>query len=1253
MTNKTNSNQEPIEQKLTEPPLGIVALYPKFLSPLGANSLGTVEPLVFFPDGLPDYQRWDNPYKNSPFYESNRVVSLANEGTSLQAKRQEEKEDFLGEAWGNFLPNSSSIQDQYNATELAEEEQASFSQVDSSEIQLQESFVSDTIQSQSLPLQEQLNQSNLEKTELGEVEPLTVQLKSDLPYLAQTSDFNFEDNQSQKEQKASENPITEDRVFTSETDLDSQISDAIPTPLQPSDVSLISTESFTQNTPSIQTKLERGINEEPSLSPTAAETPQETLLQTRLEPAGEKAAALSTNLPTSLEDLPETEAMEAATEVREMGISEAPPLSPTAAETSQEIPLQTRLEPAGEKAAASSVNVFTSPQELAETEAMEAATEVREMGISEAPPLSPTAAETPQETLLQTRLEPAGEKAAALSTNFPTSLEDLPETEAMEAATEVREIEISEETPLSPTAAETTEHTLLQTRLEPAREKAAALSTNFPTSLEDLPETEAMEAATEVREIEISEETPLSPTAAETTEHTLLQTRLEPAREKAAALSTNLPTSLEDLPETEAMEAATEVREIEISEETPLSPTAAETTEHTLLQTRLEPAREKAAALSTNLPTSLEDLPETEAMEAATEVREIEISEETPLSPTAAETTEHTLLQTRLEPARESAAALSTNFPTSPQELAETEAMEAATEVREIEISEETPLSPTAAETTEHTLLQTRLEPARENAATLSTNFPTSPQELAETEAMEAATEVREIEISEETPLSPTAAETTEHTLLQTRLEPARENAAALSTNFPTSPQELAETEAMEAATEVREIGISEEPSLSPTAVETPQEILLQTRLEPARENAAALSTNFPTSLEDLPETEAMEAATEVREIGISEEPSLSPTAVETPQEILLQTRLEPARENAAALSTNFPTSLEDLPETEAMEAATEVREIGISEEPSLSPTAAEIPLDTTVQTTPTLQQLATPSKVEQSESSREDINNIAELPQNDVQIDISAKQKLSKIDSQKMTINTPQILVEESKNIENKPIINKLPSSENSLDSIVDEAINSPVTLAPIVSSSREQVSSFSASSNETDETETKKIFPVQENPKNIYSPTSEPEETTQVVSENPSQFISRKAQDIPESWSNIEELLGQTSPDLGSITVSPIEAHQNFSYEPASINYRPSETPNFSSQSDADSSIQANPENPLIERTIEPNTPSAEKTELVTPIEEKQESSKTGEDEKDNLELLAREIYHLLRQRLEVERERLGKYYSGRLPW
>ncbi|NES97675.1 MAG: hypothetical protein F6K32_21185 [Desertifilum sp. SIO1I2] len=49
----------------------------------------------------------------------------------------------------------------------------------------------------------------------------------------------------------------------------------------------------------------------------------------------------------------------------------------------------------------------------------------------------------------------------------------------------------------------------------------------------------------------------------------------------------------------------------------------------------------------------------------------------------------------------------------------------------------------------------------------------------------------------------------------------------------------------------------------------------------------------------------------------------------------------------------------------------------------------------------------------------------------------------------------------------------------------------------------------------------------------------------------------------------------------------------------------------------------------------------------------EANQPPSRSSASPTQNLEVLASEIYQLLRQRLEMERERQGGYYSGRLPW
>jgi len=52
----------------------------------------------------------------------------------------------------------------------------------------------------------------------------------------------------------------------------------------------------------------------------------------------------------------------------------------------------------------------------------------------------------------------------------------------------------------------------------------------------------------------------------------------------------------------------------------------------------------------------------------------------------------------------------------------------------------------------------------------------------------------------------------------------------------------------------------------------------------------------------------------------------------------------------------------------------------------------------------------------------------------------------------------------------------------------------------------------------------------------------------------------------------------------------------------------------------------------------------------EKFTQVTETKEEKKDEEQTTDKVEILAREIYGLLRQRLEIERERHGFYYNHR---
>lgn len=67
----------------------------------------------------------------------------------------------------------------------------------------------------------------------------------------------------------------------------------------------------------------------------------------------------------------------------------------------------------------------------------------------------------------------------------------------------------------------------------------------------------------------------------------------------------------------------------------------------------------------------------------------------------------------------------------------------------------------------------------------------------------------------------------------------------------------------------------------------------------------------------------------------------------------------------------------------------------------------------------------------------------------------------------------------------------------------------------------------------------------------------------------------------------------------------------------------------------------------------TTPPPISSTPQTTEVVMRQSQTEKSTEPEVDEQSFEILAREIYHVLRQRLEVERERHGGYQSGRLPW
>jgi len=113
---------------------------------------------------------------------------------------------------------------------------------------------------------------------------------------------------------------------------------------------------------------------------------------------------------------------------------------------------------------------------------------------------------------------------------------------------------------------------------------------------------------------------------------------------------------------------------------------------------------------------------------------------------------------------------------------------------------------------------------------------------------------------------------------------------------------------------------------------------------------------------------------------------------------------------------------------------------------------------------------------------------------------------------------------------------------------------------------------------------------------------------------------------QDIPDSWSNIAELFGKSEVDI---------------VQPLTIASTQSQHSKNQKNKTSSQVIQA--------YTSSETSTSVESIESDSLINE----DSVSEDELANLETLAREVYKMLKQRLEIQRERRGNNYSGRLPW
>jgi epidermal growth factor receptor substrate 15 len=139
-----------------------------------------------------------------------------------------------------------------------------------------------------------------------------------------------------------------------------------------------------------------------------------------------------------------------------------------------------------------------------------------------------------------------------------------------------------------------------------------------------------------------------------------------------------------------------------------------------------------------------------------------------------------------------------------------------------------------------------------------------------------------------------------------------------------------------------------------------------------------------------------------------------------------------------------------------------------------------------------------------------------------------------------------------------------------------------------------------------------------------------------------------------IPDSWSSLADLIGDTAPSIQRTSEQQFSPSQDKNIAVNSSHDKPEESHQnhiinrSKSNLKHHSFIQTKPENNNLK-------PALAKSNFTTPLqrEDEDELETLLEDNSDSLEILAREIYHSIRQRLEIERERRGNYSSLRFPW
>lgn len=143
-----------------------------------------------------------------------------------------------------------------------------------------------------------------------------------------------------------------------------------------------------------------------------------------------------------------------------------------------------------------------------------------------------------------------------------------------------------------------------------------------------------------------------------------------------------------------------------------------------------------------------------------------------------------------------------------------------------------------------------------------------------------------------------------------------------------------------------------------------------------------------------------------------------------------------------------------------------------------------------------------------------------------------------------------------------------------------------------------------------------------------------------------------SHSDQTLPSTWSSIEDLF-TAQPQSPSVVQRKVKPHSPTPENTSDLVLTPTGIYPEKLVQRKTAPVQRTTQTLQKTSSTPPQVSSPPQTTEVVMRQSQTDNSTKSEIDEQSFEILAREIYHVLRQRLEVERERHGGYYSGRLPW